>query len=244
MIPKIIHYCWFGNSEIPKSVKKCIKSWEKFCPDYKIIRWDESNFDINIHPYMKEAYDAKKWPFVSDLARLLIVYNSGGIYLDTDVELITGIDRILDNTFFLAIEKTTNIRNGSIYTNVATGLGFGAEEKNEIIKSMIEEYDNQRFILSDGNYDLTPCPKRNTNAIRKFGWDGNDRVFKFNGGTLYSSEYFCPVEFSSDITHFTNNTLSIHHYDASWKSRKEKMIDKMKLNVKKMIRAVRPKPKK
>ncbi|MBR4241618.1 MAG: hypothetical protein IKR97_05300, partial [Eubacterium sp.] len=105
MIPKKIHYCWFGGNPLPDSVLKCIESWKHFCPDYEIIQWNEENYDINKFQYAKEAHDAKKWAFVSDLARLDIVYNEGGIYLDTDVELIRSLDSLLDNKCFLAIEQ-------------------------------------------------------------------------------------------------------------------------------------------
>lgn len=101
MIPKVMHYCWFGMNEMPESIIKCIDSWKKYCPDYTLQLWTEDNFDVNSHPYIQEAYKAKKWAFVSDLARLLIIYNNGGVYLDTDVELISSLDSVLVNTFFL-----------------------------------------------------------------------------------------------------------------------------------------------
>ena len=180
----------------------------------------------------------KKWAFVSDLARLLIIYNNGGVYLDTDVELISSLDSVLDNSFFLGIETDTDIRHDKEFVSIATGLGFGAEVKNEIIKSMIDEYTDVHFIKDDGSYDLTPCPVRNSLALKRNGWDGKDNVCELAGGTIYSSDYFCPEEFNTDIKHYSKNTISIHHFDSSWKTNKEKMKDKLKLEVKKVLRKI------
>ena len=123
-IPKVIHYCWFGDKELPKLAKKCIKSWNKYCPDYKIVCWTEDNFDVTCNRYVHEAYKAKKWAFVSDYVRLKVVYDNGGIYLDTDVELIKPIDDLIENSGFMGFDEKGII---------ATGLGFGAEAGNKII---------------------------------------------------------------------------------------------------------------
>lgn len=235
MISKQIHYCWFGRNPVPISVKKCINSWYYYCPDYSITLWNEDNFDVFSHPYMEEAYKAKKWAFVSDLARLLIIYEHGGVYLDTDVELIASLDSVLHNTFFFAIEKDTNIRTNKESIHIATGLGFGAEPKNNIIKAMLDEYEGVHFNIPNG-FDLTPCPVRNSRALKKYGWDGKDKILKVDNGTVYPSDYFCPEEYSSDIKRYSSNTISIHHYDSSWKSEKEKLITLMKTDIKKMLR--------
>ena len=137
MIPKIIHYCWFGGESLPESAIKCINSWKKFCPDYEIIRWDESNYDVTKNVYMKEAYEAKKWGFVPDYARLDIVYNYGGIYMDTDVELLKPLDDLLGCNAYMGVEKPGI---------VALGLGFGAEKGNSVIGDLLEEYNDKRFI--------------------------------------------------------------------------------------------------
>ena len=141
MIPKIIHYCWFGQSEMPTEYKRYIETWREKCPNYQIKEWNERNFDINSSAYAKEAYEEKKWAFVSDYARLKIIYDEGGIYLDTDVELIKSLDSLLSEKCFLATETTGYI---------ATGLGFGAEQGNEIIKKMLEEYSGRHFRGHDG----------------------------------------------------------------------------------------------
>lgn len=229
MIPHKIHYCWFGKKPIPNTVKSCIDSWKRFCPDYEIIEWNEDNFDISQHPYMQEAYEAERWAFVSDLARLLIVYNNGGVYLDTDVELLKCLNPIVDsNDFYFAIEKDTNPVSNYESIHVATGLGFGGKAGHSILSTMIDEYSGVHFSLSNHTYDLTPCPVRNSLAAEKYGWDQKDNTQRIGDGTIYSSEFFCPKQFSSDVTRFTKNTFSVHHYDASWKTGKEKVVDSMK----------------
>lgn len=231
MIPKIIHYCWFGGSPLPSSVNKCIASWNKLCPDYEIIRWDESNFDVNCCRYVKEAYYAKMWAFVSDYARLKIIYDNGGIYLDTDVELIRPLDELLNDDCFLAIEKDTNDLTDEASIFVATGLGFGAVKHNSIVQSMLNEYTDVPFI-TNGNLDLTPCPIRNTNVLFKYGFKQIDILQDLECVKIYPSEYFCPNEYSSKVNNFSDKTISIHHYSASWKSanqlRSEKVIRKIK----------------
>ncbi|MEG0834698.1 MAG: glycosyltransferase [Christensenellaceae bacterium] len=226
MIPKIIHYCWFGGKPLTPLAKKSIKSWKRTCPDYTIVRWDETNFDINGCKYTTEAYHEKKWAFVSDYARLKIIYENGGIYLDTDVELINNLDRVLNDEYFLAIEKGTNLYKDSKMVSIATGLGFGACAGNETIYMLLKEYGNDGFIVN-GTIDTTPCPIRNTNAMKKFGFTGEDIIYKVNGGTVYPSEYFCPKDSVSLEVNLTPNTLSIHHFDGSWMPAKERI--KMKI---------------
>ena len=127
MIPKIINYCWFGKNPLPTSVKKCINSWKKYCPDYKIIQWDETNFDVKSNMFVKEAYEAKAWAFVSDYARLKVKYENGGIYFDTDVELVKNLDFLLKNSAYIGIQQSEYLCN--------TGLGFGAEKGILLLKS-------------------------------------------------------------------------------------------------------------
>lgn len=238
MIPKIINYCWFGGKEEPKEVKKCINSWKKYCPDYRIVRWDESNYDVGSHEYMHEAYKKKRWAFVSDFARLDIIYNNGGIYLDTDVELMKSLDEMLSNSFFFGIEVDTNIETGRQSINIATGLGFGAEKGNLIVKKMIEQYEDAHFVTSEG-LDMTPCPIRNTDAVRPFIDCIEDKTYSFDGGKIYSSDYFCPIESNGVIKRFTDNTISIHHYNASWKNMVEKNFYKLRLLKRRMIRKIK-----
>lgn len=149
MIQKVIHYCWFGGNQKSELIEKCIESWKKYCPEYKIIEWNENNFNINLCEYTSEAYKQKKWAFVSDVARLWIIYNYGGIYLDTDVELKSSLDGILNYSACFASDDIKSIN---------TGLGFAAEKNNDLVYKILEDYYNRKF-------DLTPCIKLNTNII-------------------------------------------------------------------------------
>ena len=218
-IPKKIHYCWFGGKELPKLAKKCIKSWKKYCPDYEIICWTEENFDLNQNRYAKEAYDAKKWAFVSDYVRLKVVCDEGGIYLDTDVEIIKSIDDFLNYSGFMGFDEKGII---------ATGLGFGTEKGNKIIAAMLRDYDDIPFILPDGSYDLTPCPDRNTETLVSLGMDVKNTDQIFEGMRFLPQEYLCPMDYYTGKKTITEKTRSIHHYCASWTSKKTKRTTRIK----------------
>ena len=218
-IPKVIHYCWFGKGEMPKLAKKCIKSWKKYCPDYEIICWNEENFDLTQNRYMKEAYEAGKWAFVSDVARLIIIYENGGIYLDTDVELIKPIDDLLQSKGFMGFDEKGI---------VATGLGFGAEKGNEIVGEFLKDYDNIPFVLPDGSFDLTPCPDRNTETLKRLGMDTDNTNQNFLGVDFLDCEYLCPMDYYTGKKTITENTYSIHHYSASWTSAVTKRTTRIK----------------
>ena len=205
-IPKVIHYCWFGGNPLPPLAKKCIASWKKFCPDYEIICHDESLFDVSQNRYAREAYDAKKWAFVSDYARLKILYDHGGIYLDTDVELLKPLDDLLEEGF-LGFDD-----NGVI----ATGLGFACEAGNPLIGALLADYEEIPFLLPDGKFDLTPCPDRNAKVLRAMGLDTSVQSQVFCGIRLYPEEYFCPMKYVSGKLRVTENTYSIHYFSASW----------------------------
>lgn len=222
-IPKRISYCWFGNNPIPDKVKKCITSWKKMCPDYEIIQWDESNYNVNKIPYIRDAYKEKKWAFVSDYARLDIIYEYGGIYLDTDVELIKNIDFLLEQEAFMAIEKGNS--------NVATGLGFGAMPRNKIIKQLLDIYSNTSFYKEDGNLNLKACPVITTDLLENYGYVRKDTLQYVANFTIYPSEYFCPMDFNG-VMQKTKNTVGIHWYDATWLDESDKHIHfvEMKIN--------------
>ena len=152
-IPKVIHYCWFGGNPKPELVLRCMDSWRTFCPDWEIKEWNETNFDVNQHPFMQAAYDAKKWAFVSDLARLIIVYEHGGVYMDTDVELKASLDSQICFAAFFAFENLFSVNSG---------LGFGAVPKNGCVEHMIRQYDNLTFDIQR----IIACPQLNTKALQ------------------------------------------------------------------------------
>lgn len=219
MIPRTIHYCWFGKNPKPKLARKCIKSWKKKCPDYEIIEWNEDNFDISTTPlYVRQAYEAKKWAFVSDYARLWIIYTHGGVYLDTDVELIKPIDDLLSNKAYFGLEKE--------YIN--TGLGFGAEKGHKFIHLMMVDYNNSSFLDSNGSFDLTPCPIKNTKAIAHYL---SDETLKTYGVNIYDSDYFNPYNASTCELKITQNTKSIHWYNASWFTDEQKIFYKHRIYI-------------
>lgn len=218
-IPKEIHYCWFGKGKMPPLAEKCIKSWEKYCPDYKIICWNEENFDIGQNRYMREAYEAGKWAFVSDYARLKIVYEHGGIYLDTDVELIKPLDSLIEDVGFMGFDEKGI---------VATGLGFAAEPGNAIIGEFLADYDDIPFVLEDGSFDLTPCPDRNTATLVRLGMDTSVSDQVFMGIRFLPDDYLCPMDYLTGKKTITKNTYSIHHYSASWTSPVTKRTTRIK----------------
>ena len=209
-IPKVIHYCWFGNGAMPKMAQKCIKSWKKHCPDYEIVCWNEDNFDLSQNRYVREAYEAKEWAFVSDYARLKIIYENGGIYLDTDVELLKPLDKLLEHNGFMGFDEKGI---------VATGLGFGAEKGNDIVGAFLKDYDDLPFILPDGTPDRTPCPDRNTATLKRLGMDVQNTSQTFMGTVFLPEEYLCPMNYYTGKKKITKNTISIHHYAASWTSK-------------------------
>lgn len=230
MIPKKIHYCWFGNGQPDEMAEKCITSWKKYCPDYEIIKWSEDNYDVNKHPYMKEAYEAKKWAFVTDYARLDILYENGGIYFDTDVEVIRSLDDLLTHTAFAGME------DGYL---VATGLGIGSEAGAEVIGKLRDAYTGMHF-KTEAGYDTTPCVEYTTEYLKKHGLKQEDTIQTIDGLTIYPKEYFCPISAGSKKAKITENTYSIHHFAASWYqgSKLAKNIKYRVIPLKKMMKRV------
>ena len=208
MIPKIIHYCWFGGKPLPELAQKCIESWKKYCPGYEIKRWDETNFDINCCDYVREAYEAKMWAFVSDYARFKILYENGGVYFDTDVELIKPIDDIITKGSFMGLEKSNKA-----YT--APGLGLAANAGLGLAEEVLDSYHNSHFVKNkNGSYETVVT--RVTNIILKHGDINRDKITEIAGITIYPPEYFCPLNYYTGEMNITENTRSIHHYMASW----------------------------
>lgn len=209
MIPKKIHYCWFGHGPKPKLAKKCIKSWKRHCPDYEMIEWNEDNFDITAAPlYVRQAFEAKKWAFVTDYVRLKVVYDHGGIYLDTDVELKKPLDSLRDHTAYFGFEDGKYIN---------TGLGFGATKGAPILAELMEDYQNIRFTLPDGTYDTKPCPVRNTEVFLRHGLRQDDSMQTLPGDILIlPSSYFCPYSYDMQLNADPKKAYSIHWFSASW----------------------------
>lgn len=213
-IPKIIHYCWFGGNSLSGQAKKCIDSWKKFFPDYKIKEWNESNFDINYCDYTKEAYEAKKWAFVSDVARFKILYENGGLYFDTDVEVIKSFDDIISNGAFMGFENDKKCL-------VNPGLGLGVEAGNQFYKEMLELYSKQHFKLKDGNFDTTTIVHYTTSKMKSYGLKKSIGVQKVCDINIYPQRFFNPKGGVDGELVITEDTYSIHHYDASWFSEEE-----------------------
>lgn len=208
-IPKIIHYCWFGHSPIPELAQKCINSWKLYCPDYEIRLWNEDNFDLDICCYVEEAYKERKWAFVSDYARFWILYNYGGVYFDTDVEIIRPIDDILSTGGFMSFEADGRF-------NVAPGLGMAAEKGNKIFNEVLEYYKSIHFVDDDGNLNLIPVGEHVSKLLVSHGLKKNNKNQFIDGIAIYSTEYFCPKDVRSGEVIITNNTRTIHHYSATW----------------------------
>ena len=212
-IPKIIHYCWFGKSELPAESQGFIDEWKKICQDYKFIRWDESNYDINKNRYIKEAYKRKKWAFVSDYVRLDVVNTYGGIYLDVDVQLIKNFDDFLKYKSFWGIEK--NFDNKLFVNN---GLGFGAEKNNVILKDLLHLYE--RYDLDNDDISFIPCTNYQLDVFCKYGFRQKNIIQNLDNNMIFSTQYFSPKNFFGKIK-IKKHTVSIHHFYASWLEKSE-----------------------
>ena len=209
MIPKKIHYCWFGGNPLPKLAEKCIRSWKRYCPDYEIIQWNERNYDLSAAPlYVRQAYEAKKWAFVTDYVRLQVVYEHGGIYMDTDVELRKPLDGLLTHKAYFGFEDGKHIN---------TGVGFGSVAGHFILREIMEDYQGVSFILEDGSYDLLSCPVRNTKIFLRRGLRQDDSMQTLEEGVLIlPTEYLNPKQWKTGEICTTEKTMSIHHFGASW----------------------------
>lgn len=227
ILPKQIHYCWFGEKPLPDEAKRCIASWKKFFPDYEVKEWNEKNFNLNCCDYVKEAYKMKMWAFVSDYARFWILYNYGGLYFDTDVEVIRSFDDILSKGSFMGQEAGASFGVNSIgiaEVVVNPGLGIAATPGLQLYKEFLDCYDKLHFI-NDGVIDTTTICIRATNILKKFGYDEKkEEVQNVAGITIYPPEYFCPQNFNTGEMQVTENTYSIHHYAATWYTWIDKVV--------------------
>lgn len=210
-IPKVIHYFWFGGNPLPELAETCIASWENYLPDYEIKRWDESNFDVNAILYTKQAYEAGKYAFVSDYARLKVLYDEGGVYFDTDVEVLRSIDDILENGAFMSLEA---MEDGGVGIN--PGNGIAAPAGLPTYKRLVESYEKDAFLDENGKHNLSTIVTRVTNLLEEDGFVAKNEIQKVGDITIYPTDYFCPKNFATGKVTITKNTYSIHWYDASW----------------------------
>jgi hypothetical protein len=211
MIPKIIHYCWFGRNPLPESAQKCIASWRKFFPGYEIKEWNEDNFDVNQIPYVSEAYAAGKYAFVSDYARFKILYDNGGLYFDTDVEVIRSFDDILDKGAFMGCELTPELSTG-----VNPGLGLGVAPGLGLYAELLDIYSELRFINPDGSQNLTTIVRYTTDLLVRKGLKPISELQQIAGVTIYPNDYFNPLNDNIGKLEITPNTHSIHWYSKTW----------------------------
>lgn len=228
MIPKRIFYCWFGEKPLPIELKKYIDSWKKNCFDYEIIEINESNFDYSKYLYSKEAYENKQWAFVSDVARLDAIYNYGGIYLDTDVEVIKSFDDLLYLEGFVGAEDKFDLN---------TGAGFGAVKNHPIVLENLLEYKNLPLIISKQINKVT-CVELTTRVMKRYGYKNAKKIKEFSGITVFPSEYFSPLKLTNNRLTVTENTYSIHYYTTNWKDRAhfKKVFARRTVPIKKFLR--------
>lgn len=217
MIPKKIHYCWFGGNPLPELAVKCIESWKKFCPDYEIIEWNESNFDLNYNDYVKEAYAAKKWAFITDVVRLHALVNYGGIYMDTDVEVLKPLDDFLDLEAFLGFERANAI---------STGI-MAAEKGQKLFVELLNDYKGEHFLKDDGTLNTVTNVVRVTKSCLKYGLVLDNTKQMVNGSILFPKDYFCPKDLVTKKLFITENTYTIHHFDGSWMSPSDQLYKKL-----------------
>lgn len=232
MIPKVIHYCWFGGKPLSKLAQKCINSWRKYCPDYEIIEWNEKNYDVNVIRYTTQAYGAGKFAFASDYARFDIVYRQGGIYLDVDVELLKSLDQFLQHKAYMGLEKPGLVNSG---------LGFGSESGHPLLLEICENYRAREFSKPDGSQDLTTVVQIVSTILRDRGLNQENAVQSVCDCTIYPTEFFQPMDYYNKKVSITQNTHSIHHYAASWYSPTRRLLKGMSLlagpNVSNFIRS-------
>ena len=227
-IPKVIHYCWFGGNPLPELAQRCIDSWRKYLPDYEIKEWNESNFNVNIIPYTAEAYQQGKYAFVSDYARFWILYRYGGIYFDTDVEVIRPLDDVLDRGGFMGFE--TDYKESLNPHEVATnpGLGLGVAPGLSLIKKMMDYYDGKHFVNEQNMRNQITIVAIATKVLMENGLRLVPGIQEIDGVYIYPSEYFCPINVTTGKLHITDNTRCIHHYAASWVNSRFSLKSKLK----------------
>ena len=218
MIPKIIHYCWFGRGEKPELAKKCIASWKKFCPDFEICEWNEDNCDYLAIPFMAEAYAAKKYAFVSDVMRLVVLEQYGGVYFDTDVEVVRDISPLLNDEGFIGFENNRFVNSGQV---------MAAVPHQPIVQAMIDEYKKLHYMQPDSSVMPVGCPRLNSDVLERFGLIRNGQEQIVAGIHVYPDDYFNPMDSTTGKLTKTENTYSIHWYSMSWLPKRTQMKAKL-----------------
>lgn len=218
MIPKTIHYCWFGRKELPPLAKRCIESWKKYLPDYEIREWNEDNFDVNAIKYTAEAYKAKKYAFVSDYARFWILYHHGGVYFDIDVEVIRPLDDIVAKGNFMGCENIHKDGASPMSMNVAPGLGLGVEPHHHLFQEIMETYKTLSFVNPDGSYNCKTIVAYTTELLCRHGLQNTDEIQYCADFWIYPKDYFAPINVIDGKLNITSNTRTIHHYAQTWVS--------------------------
>ena len=212
---KYIHYCWFGGKPLPKLAKKCIKSWEKYLPDYEIMEWNENNVDLNECPFVKEAYENKKWAFVADYARTKAIYEMGGIYFDTDMLITKDVSFLLENETFLGVEDSMMV-NAAVWGS--------SKPKTDFAKKMLDFYKSQDHFDINNIYKIS-IPRIITRILNEYGFDAsiNELQILNNNIYIYPRPYFYPLSYNFKNNKFTENTCMIHYFDATWIPRNEQI---------------------
>lgn len=231
MIPKIIHYCWFGRGEKPELAEKCIASWRRFCQDFEIREWNEDNCDYLAMPFMAEAYAAKKYAFVSDVMRLIVLEQHGGVYFDTDVEVVRDISPLLDGEGFVGFENEQYVNSGQV---------VAAEAHHPVIQAMIEEYKKLHFTNADGSLNTVGCPRLNTDVMEHFGLVRNGQEQLVAGIHVYPADYFNPLDSITGKLTKTENTYSIHWYSMSWLPKRKQMRARVGRIIRRLTKKVKP----
>lgn len=217
MIPKTIHYCWFGGKEKPQEIISYISTWKKHCPEYTIKEWNESNFDVNEFTYAKQAYRSGQWAFVSDVARLKALVQEGGFYLDTDVELVASLNQFLDCDALFGFDRDTTI----------TTATMASTQGNPLYRKLLEEYNERSFQMPDGTLNQVTNVMYTTRFLEQNGFSLNNTFQERDGVRVYPKDYFTPVNFDSGISCYSERTVAIHHFSSTWRSEVErKVLDK------------------
>ncbi|MGN1208084.1 MAG: glycosyltransferase family 32 protein [Christensenellales bacterium] len=227
-IPKVLNYIWVGGKPKPQNVLDCIESWKKFCPDYEIKEWNESNLDLNANDYVKQAYENKKFAFVSDYFRLYVLYNCGGIYLDTDVELTNNLDDFLHHSYFSGFENIVQIPTAVM----------GCEKHSGYVKELMDYYNDKKFIQKNGKFNIITNVQIITAMTKiKYNIQLNNTYQELDDGKIvyYPNEFFCPKDYVTGKINLTSNTHAIHHFNGSWLSTKARKLDKLVEGIRKVF---------